>query len=361
MLTPQTQAKKLAKALGLTTGLYLKREDLHPQGSHKGRSIPLMIEKYIKLGWDNFCISSSGNAAISAALTINEYNAKPSLVIPTTHSLRSVQAPEESLSGCIPRLGGVGVGEADECPIRSITSPTPGLEAYPAQAGNTDEDPSSATASLGMTKKLSLMIFVGKNIDSGKLKVIKKLLNKTVLLKKIDNPKQSAFQMEKSGDAKNLRQSTDDTALLGYASLAKELAKIKKLSAVFVPTSSGTTAQALHEEFEKKGLLPQIHIVQTPACHPMVKSTIPMNHSLATAIVDNVGFRKEAVQKGIRESGGHGWIATNKDISEAKILVKKTENINISSNSALSVAGLIQAIKNNRVFSGPVACILTGR
>ncbi|TSC84891.1 MAG: Uncharacterized protein G01um101413_275 [Parcubacteria group bacterium Gr01-1014_13] len=289
MITPQPQAKQLAKALGLTSGLYLKREDLHPHGSHKGRSIPVMIQKYAKSGWKNFCVSSSGNAAISAALTINAYNTK--------HK----------------------------------NSP------------------------------LNLKIFVGKNIDSGKLKTIKKLLNKNVLLKKIDNPKQSAFQMEKTGSAKNLRQSTDDTALLGYAGLAKELAKIKNLKAVFVPTSSGTTAQALHEEFEKLKIKPQIHIVQTPACHPMVKSTIPMGASLATAIVDNVGFRKEAVRKGMLESGGSGWIATDKDISEAKALIKKTENIDVSANSALSVVGLTQAIKNKMGFSGPVVCILTGR
>ena len=289
MLTPQPQAKKLAKALGLTSQLYLKREDLHPQGSHKGRSIPVMIQKYIHSGWDSFCISSSGNAAISAAITINEYNAK--------HK----------------------------------NSP------------------------------LNLKIFVGKNIDSGKLKIIKKLLNKSVLLKKTDNPKQTAFQMEKTESAKNLRQSTDDTALLGYVSLAKELAKIKKLSAVFIPTSSGTTAQALHEEFEKLKINPQIHIIQTPACHPMVKSTIPMSPSLATAIVDNVGFRKESVRKGVLESGGSGWIAINKDISEAKILVKKTENIDVSSSSALSIAGLVQAIEKKWPFEGPVVCILTGK
>ncbi len=289
MLTPQPQAKKLAKALGLNTRLYLKREDLHPHGSHKGRSIPLMIKLYASRGHGNFCISSSGNAAISAAIAINEYNAKQK------------------------------------------------------------------------NHPLSLKIFVGKNIDNSKLKIIKKLLNKSVLLKKTDNPKQSAFQMEKTGSAKNLRQSTDDTSLLGYASLAKELAKIKNLSAIFIPTSSGTTAQALHEEFEKLKINPQIHIVQTPACHPMVKSPIPMSTSLATAIVDNVGFRKEVVQKGMLDSGGNGWIATNKDISEAKTLIKKTENIDISANSALSIAGLAQAIEKKWPFEGPVVCILTGK
>lgn len=295
MLTPQPQAKKLARALGLDTVLYLKHEDLHPHGSHKGRSIPVMIEKYAKTGTMNFCISSSGNAAISAAITINKYNVKH--------------------------------------------KSTP----------------------------LGLIIFVGKNIDNQKLKVIKKLLNKNVLLQKVTNPKQTAFQMDKSSLVKNLRQSTDDTALQGYAGLAKELAKIKNLSAVFIPTSSGTTAQGLYGEFKKLKLSPEIHIVQTETCHPIadayhlfpIKTT--SSACIAGAIVDKVARRKEKVVEELKASKGNAWICGNKEIKNAMTLVKKTEKIIISPNSALSVAGLAQAIKNNLVFAGPVVCILTGR
>ena len=292
MLTPQPQAKKLAQAIGLNTGLYLKREDLHPHGSHKGRSIPVMIAKYAKSGALNFCISSSGNAAISAAITINEYNDKH--------------------------------------------KSTP----------------------------LSLIIFVGKKINSQKLTVIKKLLNKNVSLQKVVNPKQTAFQMEKSGLIKNLRQSTDDTALLGYADLAKELAKIKNLSAVFIPTSSGSTAQALYIEFRKLKLSPQIHIVQTEACHPIAAAlglAMTEKTSIAGAIVDKVAHRKEKVVSALKVSKGNAWVCGNKEIKSAMALTKKTEKIIISPNSALAVAGLAQAIKNKWVFSGPVVCILTGR
>ncbi len=295
MLTPQPQAKKLARALGLDTGLFLKREDLHPHGSHKGRSIPVMIEKYVKSGVINFCISSSGNAAISAAITINKYNAK--------HK----------------------------------------------------------------SAALSLIIFVGKNINSQKLKAIKKLLNKNVLLQKAANPKQTAFQMEKSGLVKNLRQSTDDTALRGYASLAKELAKIKNLSAVFIPTSSGTTAQGLYEELKKLRLSPEIHIVQTEACHPIADTyhLFPVKTTSATciagAIVDKVAHRKEKIAAAIKTSKGNAWVCGNKEIKSAIALVKKTEKIIISPNSALAVAGLAQALKKRWAFSGPVVCILTGK
>jgi len=295
MLTPQPQAKQLARSLGLNTELYLKREDLHPHGSHKGRSIPLMITKYAKSGWTDFCISSSGNAAISAAITINEYNAK--------HK----------------------------------KSP------------------------------LNLKIFVGKNIDKNKLKIIKNLTNKNILLEKTAVPKQTAFQMEKYGKAKNLRQSADDTALLGYASLARELVKIKNLSAVFIPTSSGTAAQALHQEFTKLNLNPQIHIVQTESCHPIADVfhlfTIKTasTASIAGAIVDKVARRRDKVAEALKTSKGNAWVCGNKEIKSVMMLAKKTEKITISSNSALAVAGLAQAIKNNWHFNGPVVCILTGR
>jgi threonine synthase len=295
MLTPQPQAKQLAKTLGLNTELYLKREDLHLHGSHKGRSVPVMIEKYIQLGKTDFCISSSGNAAISAAIFVNEYNAKQK------------------------------------------------------------------------NSKLSLKIFIGNNISEEKFKIIKKLLNKSVLSQRTSNPKQSAFQMDKEGLAQNLRQSTDDTALLGYAGLAKELAAIKNLNAIFIPTSSGTTAQALYEEFKKLKLSPQIHIIQTDACHPIAEAfhllsiKTSATPSIAGAIVDNVARRKEKVVTALKTSKGNAWVCGNKEIKNAVALTKKTEKITISPNSALAVAGLIQAIKNNWKFNGPAVCILTGR
>src|SRR3989344_4846040 len=74
MITPQEEYPKLAKALGLFVPLYFKREDLHPMGSHKGRSIPYMIEQHAKGGHRHFAISSSGNAALAAVMYINEYN-----------------------------------------------------------------------------------------------------------------------------------------------------------------------------------------------------------------------------------------------------------------------------------------------
>lgn len=322
MVTSQEEAKKLANALGLSIPLYLKREDLHPYGSHKGRSIPVMIEKYIQEGWYNFCISSSGNAALAAAMFIVDYNnrhSKLSSVIPTTK--------EESLS-------------------------------------NFGKDSSSAAkaASLGMTKKITLKIFIGKNIDKNKLDKLKQITekDKDIIIQQVFNPKQTAFLMDKEKKAKNLRQSTDDTALIGYQSLAEELSEIENLTAVFIPTSSGTTAQGLYEGFKKRGLNPQIHIIQTPKCHPLVDDS-PIGNSLANAIVDMIGYRKEAIQKILHETKGRGWIAADNDIIEAQKLVKEAENIDISPNGALGIAGLTLALKDGVTFNGSVVCLITGQ
>ena len=119
--------------------------------------------------------------------------------------------------------------------------------------------------------KLRLTVFVGQNINPQKMKKLITIIEDPLIkLEQTENPKQSAFQIDKDNKAKNLRQSTDDAALEGYFELAEELDKIPNLSAIFIPTSSGTTAQALGEAFAKLSQKPQIHIVQTSACHPMV-------------------------------------------------------------------------------------------
>ena len=47
--------------------LLMQREDLNPNGSHKDRSLMVQVSVYGSQGASSLCISSSGNAAISAA------------------------------------------------------------------------------------------------------------------------------------------------------------------------------------------------------------------------------------------------------------------------------------------------------
>ncbi|PIZ94620.1 MAG: hypothetical protein COX81_02985 [Candidatus Magasanikbacteria bacterium CG_4_10_14_0_2_um_filter_37_12] len=293
MKTPQQSYPALANALGVQN-IYLKREDLHKYGSHKGRSIPQMIKYYFK--YDNivdFCISSSGNAALASILAINSHNKNN---------------PENMLN---------------------------------------------------------LQVLVGMKIPSKKLERLhKEIKDKKIEIKQVEKPKQTAFQLDKENKAKNLRQSTDPLALEGYTELAKELKKIPNLKAVFIPTSSGTTAQALGTKFSKLTNTIEVHIVQTTFCHPIAEEFHPERKknadSLAGAIVDNVAHRKKEVIKVIKSTNGSGWIADNNDITNAIDLVKRTTKIVISPNSALSIVGLQKALQSGWLVDGVVACLITG-
>ncbi|MEI6057975.1 MAG: PLP-dependent lyase/thiolase [bacterium] len=302
--TPQTSQPELAKALGVAT-LFLKREDLHPLGSHKGRSIPHMIDAHLAAistsdgsasgGKPHFIISSSGNAALAAGLYVKELN-------------------------------------------------------------------KNATA-------VTLDILVGQNINPKKLLKIQALRDDNISVAIHDRPLQIlTVKTHEDPSIKSLRQSVDETALVGYESLARELAEISALEAVFIGTSSGTTAEALAAYFFKNklstsGKVVEVHIVQTPSCHPMVEAIEPGEtgeKSVADAIVDHVAHRKHALLPLLEKTGGAGWIADNESIKIAQELVQKHANLSMSTNSALSIAGVMNAVYTGRSWTGAVACIIAG-
>lgn len=293
MQTPQELKAELGKSLGLPdeTSLYFKREDLHPYGSHKGRSIPLMIDERIKAGGTHFAISSSGNAALAAGLHVQKIN-----------------------------------------------------------ESRKDND------------KIMLEILVGKNINSAKLERLEKLKDSNILISSQDRPLQALFMKTQDPSVQSLRQSNDPLALVGYGSLAEELEKIPDLNAIFIGTSSGTTGQALAEYFKDKKV--EINIVQTSSCHPMTDAFLQYegnnDKSIADAIVDTVALRKDILIPLIKKSGGNGWVASNEEIVAAQDIVKKNTSLAISANSALSVAGLMQAIYTGKKWSGAVVCLITG-
>lgn len=294
MKTIQQSYPRLAQALHVPE-IYLKREDEHQYGSHKGRVIPLLIKEYKKRdGISNFVISSSGNAALAAAMAVSKHN-----------------------------------------------------------QNNTDT--------------LSLHVYVGQHVNAAKLKTLQSFAHKdaNIVLNQVDKPKQMAFRMDATGKAKLLRQSTDDLALVGYAELAAELEKIPNICAIFVPTSSGTTAQALAAYFAEKNTAVQVHVVQTQACFPIAQAlgattTEKTDSSIADAIVDQVAHRKNACATAVRRTQGEGWIVSDEDIQSAKDLTKKTTGIDVSPNSALSVAGLKKAGDAGWYCNGAVVCLVTG-
>lgn len=294
MKSIQVPCSAIAQACNVNGDVFLKREDQHKYGSHKGRSIPPMVKKYFKEeGITNYVISSSGNAALAAIHAIQVHNRN---------------------------------------------------------------NPS----------KLKLTVFVGLNIDKAKLKMLLGIIEDVnITLEQVERPKQTAFQIDKEGTAKLLRQSTDENALAGYFELAQELDKIPNLQAIFIPTSSGTTAQGLGEAFQTEFLEqnPQIHIVQTTSCHPIAETfdtDFTEADSVAGAIVDKVAHRKEEVLKNIESSKGSAWIVSNEEIATAQELAKNGCHVAMSANSALSIAGLKKAADHGFKFDGNVVCLITG-
>lgn len=290
-MTPIEHYPELAQALGISD-IYFKREDLHKYGSHKGRSIPLMIKNYYEKGDRKFAISSSGNAALASALYVIEINKN---------------------------------------------NPEP----------------------------IKLDIFIGKNINPNKLDKLRKIessdSNIRIMIK--ERPLQALNQAIDDG-YRSLRQSTDDTALLGYGELAKEISEVKNLGAIFIGTSSGTTAQALAEYFIKKNSSVQIHIIQTSSCHPISDQFEnydgPEDKSIADAIVAQTTERLTKLVPLINTTGGYSWTATNDEIKSAKELVSKNTGLNISNNSALSVVGVMQSIYRDWQIEGPAICLICG-
>ena len=290
MITKNEAVPELAEAFEMKS-LYFKREDLHPYGSHKGRSTPFMMSHYIKLGFKKFAISSSGNAALAAAHYVEHLNS-------------------------------IGV------------------------------------------KDITLDILVGQHIKTKKLRKLEQFSNDNIRITSHDRPLQTLFTITKDPTIKGLRQSNDDVSLIGYETLAEELLQIPDLKAVFMGTSSGTTAQALSQYFADKGKEIEFHIVQTSSCHEIanefVDDPVIDEESIADAIVDRTAIRKDAVLKLIKENGGNGWIATNEQILAAQEITKKNTGIDISTNSALSVAGLMQAVYTGNAWKGSVVCMICG-
>lgn len=284
-VTPSEKYPALAEAMHIHE-IFFKREDLHPYGSHKGRSIPFMIDHYANQGKKDFVISSSGNAALAAAMHISK-----------KHS------------------------------------------------------------------DLSLDIFVGQNINPKKLERLKQFANENIRVLIKERPLQALIQAVNEGK-QSLRQSNDDIALDGYTDLAKEIADQFPSGSIFIGTSSGTTAQALSEYFIKEKLPFQVHVVQTSSCHPIADAfetfDIPDEKSIADAIVDHTAYRKSKVANIVGKTGGRAWCATNEHINMAVTLVKRHTGLQISPNSALSVAGAMQAAYTGYELIPPVICLICG-
>jgi len=292
-ITPLERVENIGKEIGINN-LYIKREDLHPFGSHKGRSIPLMIDSGIASGSKSFAISSSGNAGLSAIKYIKILN-----------------------------------------------------------------------KDRGYSDKLRLSVFVGRKIDAEKLADLKREINNdfNISINISDRPIQALHIAERNGNW-SLRQSTDPHAPSGYDSLAEELSTTDNLEAVYVGASSGTTALGLINTFARMNKDVKVNIVQTEACHSIAdefdKDFQDKPSSIAGAIVDKVGHRRNEIIEKMEKGAGSGFVVSDEIILEA-ISRLNGAGIKATPNGALALAGLLKASKKGYKTDKAVVCILGGK
>jgi threonine synthase len=256
--------------------VWIKNEMINPNNSFKDRSLAYQLSYYISIGSKRFVISSSGNAAISAA----SY-----------------------------------VALANECEID---------------------------------------IFIGNGISSNKYVRLNKFASGQIRIHKGAKPKSDAIKFAKQNNAINLRGSIDDLALTGFKTIGYELARqVPQIDSLFLATSSGTSALALHYAFEEMGLKVAIYVCQSEKVHPIAsefdKDFDEKPESMADAIVDKVALRKPKLLAALKKNGGGGFVLSDADILEAQARAGIAGIPMPSYNSALAFAGLSKALRSSGI------------
>src|SRR5690606_5623518 len=137
-------------------------------------------------------------------------------------------------------------------------------------------------------------------------------------------PVSAAFRYAKQHNAYNLRPSLDDLGPVGYKTLGIELAQQlpQPPATIFIPVSSGTELVGMSEGFSSQNIpLPQIHLVQTSAYHPLAKEYDidfqTEEQNLASGLVAKSIPRKAQIKQLISQSHGTGWVVSNQQIQQA--------------------------------------------
>jgi len=282
--TPLVSSPLLANHYGIAA-IYFKDETKNPTGSFKDRATAYQLTYWREMGHKQFVLSSSGNAAISAA-------------------------------------------------------------AYCNKAG------------------LQLDIFVSPVIPQLKKERLEAAAqSEKIAIHYVHRPKHDAFQFAKVNDAINLVQSKDDSAIEGYKTLGFELTEEMKepINGIFMPTSSGTGLIGIGEGTDFS--IP-LYAIQTTKVYPIARhfdtEFIPTETSLSSAISAYATTRERNVVAKITATGGSSYAIRDEEIETALKDMKIYTNMDISYDSALSIAGLIRALQEGKAINRAI-CILTGK
>lgn len=201
-------------------------------------------------------------------------------------------------------------------------------------------------------------LFVSEKISNVKLNKILQSKHKNVFLHKSAKP---LFSLNKyvgeNPDIVNLRGSRDDTAKVGFRTIAYEISEqYPRVDSIFIPCSSGTSAIGIHEGFEELSMDVAINIVQTTKVNAIanrLKEVKTTNTSLADSIVDRVAHRRNEVLDIIQKTKGDAWIVSDEELVHAHKVFSGL-GYDYSYNSLLAYCGYKQSQNSDKKYDYPV-------
>ncbi len=284
---------------------------MNPSGSHKDRALFPYVDKLIREGEKEFCLSSSGNFAISAAYYAR-HNPQVQIHLflpPTISQEKKDRLNEYKTDNVIIHWSKLARSEASQFSSKAHARLLRGskddclLEGYDELARELGEQTEGKGGSIFMAASSGTMLV-------GLWEGFRK------------NPKSKIFR------------------------------------------HSGIT-HTLENLIQGAGQMPNFHIVQSTRVHPIAgvfdRDFTPTKSSIASAIVDRVANRKDQVIKAIKESNGSGWIVSDEEITIAMNELTEILHENVSPESAMSLAGLHKAIRKGFRVASPMVLIFTGK
>lgn len=279
----------------LNQEIYIVDETINPTGSHKDRSFSVWVAKEVAGGAKGFVVSSSGNAAASAAYWCDKFDRPLEIFVSEKIKKEKLQ---KIVSFCHPII----------------------------------KQPAKQT-----------------NYNFG---IIKIHLVKKPIFEAFQLAKKKGFVFLRASISsqalvgyQSLAEETDIA--------------IPNLGSIFIPASSGTLVVGLYQYLKSRPqfYVVQTTMVNTLVKN-FDQNYNPESRSLADAVVDVVGHRKAEVVEIIKNSHGFGWTISNQELKLAQDVLKQM-NINCSTTSALGLAGLLKAKKEKFKIREPILIIIT--
>lgn len=202
----------------------------------------------------------------------------------------------------------------------------------------------AAISALYFCKKnnIDLTIFLSPKTDKHKLELIKKE-NKNIIFS--DKPISDAFKFSKKNNAYFLRQSTDQTALLGYQTIGEEIIKQSpKITSIFIPVGSGTTLLGISQKLPSS---------------VKIFSVKPKTTDLTDALTVKFQPLKNKIASVVKNSGGSELVIDNQKIISAQKILEGNK-IFVSPEGALALAGYFETLKNKVKIGNYPVILLTG-